>query len=95
MTIIPVGDEGGRLSSLQNGRIHAVLISEIQRLTAMRMGYREGINYSKLPIEDSVRQFWRGVLYLLRYPDITLRFVEAWVEATHFSKPMPNSVSTS
>ncbi|HEX9263823.1 MAG TPA: hypothetical protein VF977_05605, partial [Candidatus Binatia bacterium] len=53
VTIIPVGDEGGRLSSLQTGRVHAVIISGIHRLTATRMGFRQVIDYSKLPIEVS------------------------------------------
>src|SRR5689334_1691704 len=53
VTIIPVGDEGGRLSSLQTGRVQAVIISGIQRLTAVKLGFRTVIDFSKLPIEVS------------------------------------------
>src|SRR5213593_4063833 len=51
VTIIPVGDEGARLSSLQTGRVQAVIISGIQRLTATRMGFRVVIDLAQLPIE--------------------------------------------
>src|SRR5438309_11910535 len=32
VTIVPVGDEGGRLNALQTGRVQAVIISGVQRL---------------------------------------------------------------
>lgn len=53
VTIIPVGDEGARLSSLQTGRVQAVIISGIQRRTAARLGFRQVIDLAKLPIEVS------------------------------------------
>ena len=54
VTILPVGDESGRLNSLQIGRVQAVIISGIQRLTAIKMGFKLLIDFSKLPIEVSV-----------------------------------------
>src|SRR5499433_2556408 len=50
VTILPVGDESGRLNSLQTGRVQAVIISGIQRLMALRMGFKLLIDFSKLPI---------------------------------------------
>src|SRR5437588_12184989 len=41
VTIVPVGDEGGRLNALQIGRVQAVIISGVQRLTAIKMGFRQ------------------------------------------------------
>ena len=86
VTIIPVGDEGGRLSSLQTGRVHAVIISGIHRLTATRMGFRQVRDDSKLPIEVSGSTILAGRSYLLKYPNITLRFLKAWIEARYFFK---------
>ena len=39
VTILPVGDEGGRLSSLQTGRVQAVIISGIHRLTQLKWDF--------------------------------------------------------
>jgi ABC-type nitrate/sulfonate/bicarbonate transport system substrate-binding protein len=86
VTIIPVGDEGGRLSSLQTGRVQAVIISGIHRLTATRMGFREVIDYAKLPIEVSGSSILARRPYVLKYPDITLRFLKAWIEGTYLFK---------
>src|SRR5574341_1584650 len=86
VTIIPVGDEGGRLSSLQTGRVHAAIISGIHRLTATKMGFREVIDFSKLPIEVSGSSILARRSYVLKYPDITLRFLKAWIEATYLFK---------
>jgi len=86
VTIIPVGDEGGRLSSLQTGRVHAVIISGIHRLTAARMGFREVIDFAKLPIEVSGSSILTRRSYVLKHPDITLRFLKAWIEGTYLFK---------
>ena len=86
VTIVPVGDEGGRLSSLQTGRVHAAIISGIHRLTATKMGFREVIDFSKLPIEVSGSSILVRRSYALKYPDITLRFLKSWIEATYLFK---------
>ena len=89
VTILPVGDEGGRLSSLQTGRVHAAIISGVQRLTATRMGFREVIDFSKLPIEVSGSSILARNSYVLKNPDITLRFLKAWIEGTYLFKAKP------
>src|SRR2546430_12521375 len=53
VTILPVGDEGGRLNALQTGRVQAVIISGIQRATAIKMGFRQLVDFAKLPTEVS------------------------------------------
>jgi ABC-type nitrate/sulfonate/bicarbonate transport system substrate-binding protein len=89
VTIIPVGDEGGRLSSLQTGRVQAVIISGIQRRTAVRMGFRELIDLGKLPIEVSGSSILARHTYLAQNPEITLKFLKAWVEGAYLFKAKP------
>jgi len=80
VTIIPVGDEGARLSSLQTGRVQAVIISGIQRRTAARLGFRQVIDLAKLPIEVSGSSIQVRRSYLAQNPEITLKFLKAWIE---------------
>jgi len=89
VTLVPVGDEGGRLSSLQTGRVHAAIISGVQRLTATKMGFREVIDFSKLPIEVSGSSILARHSYVLKNPDITLKFLKAWIEGTYLFKAKP------
>ena len=90
VTIIPVGDEGGRLNALQTSRIDAAIISGIQRLTAKRLGFRELIDFSKLPIEVSGSSILARHSYVLKNPDITLRLLKAWIEGTYLFKANPD-----
>ena len=89
VTIVPVGDEGARLSSLQTGRVNAAIISGVQRLTATKMGFREVIDFSKLPIEVSGSSILARHSYVLKNPDITLKFLKAWIEGTYLFKAKP------
>jgi NitT/TauT family transport system substrate-binding protein len=50
LTILSVGVLGARLSSLQTGGIHGAIIAGVQTLSAVKLGYRQLIDYSKLPI---------------------------------------------
>jgi ABC-type nitrate/sulfonate/bicarbonate transport system substrate-binding protein len=86
VTILPVGDEGGRLSSLQTGRVHAVIISGIHRLTATKMGFREVIDFAKLPIQVSGSTILTRRSYTQKSPDVVLRFLRAWIEGTYLFK---------
>ena len=89
VTILPVGDESGRLNSLQIGRVQAVIISGIQRLTAIKMGFKLLIDFSKLPIEVSGSSILVRRSYALKNQDITLRFLKAWIEAVYLFKAKP------
>jgi len=86
VTILPVGDEGGRLSSLQTGRVHAVIISGIHRLTATKMGFHEVIDFAKLPIQVSGSTILARRSYTQKFPDVVLRFLRAWIEGTYLFK---------
>ena len=89
VTIIPVGDEGARLSSLQTGRVQAVIISGIQRRTAARLGFRQVIDLAKLPIEVSGSSIQVRRSYLAQNPEITLKFLKAWIEGGFLFKAKP------
>ena len=89
VTIIPVGDEGARLASLQTGRVQAVIISGIQRLTAARMGFRPVIDLGKLPIEVSGSSILARRSYLAQNPEIALKFLKAWIEGVFLFKARP------
>jgi NitT/TauT family transport system substrate-binding protein len=89
VTIIPVGDEGARLVSLQTGRVQAVIISGIQRLTATRMGFRPVIDLAKLPIEVAGSSILARRSYLAQNPEIALKFLKAWIEGVFLFKAKP------
>src|ERR1043166_1525966 len=90
VTILPVGDEAGRLNALQTGRVQAVIISGIQRLTATRMGFKLLIDFAKLPIEVSGSSILVRRSYVLKNPEITLRFLKAWIEGVYVYKAKPD-----
>lgn len=89
VTVLGVGDEGGCLNALQTGRIDAAIISGVQRLTARKMGFREMIDLSKLPIEVAGSSILARHSYVLKNPDITLKFLKAWIEGTYLFKAKP------
>ncbi len=89
VTILPVGDLGARLSALQSGRVHGVIIAGIQTLTATKMGFRELINYSKLALEISGSGILVRRSYINRNPDTTRRFLKAWIEGIYLLKTKP------
>ena len=84
-----MGDEGGRLNALQTGRVQAVIISGVQRLTATKMGFRQLIDFSKLPLEVSGSSILVRRSYVAKNPDITLKFLKAWIEGAYLFKAKP------
>jgi NitT/TauT family transport system substrate-binding protein len=86
VTIIPVGDLGARLSGLQTGRLHGVIIAGIQTVTATKMGFRQLIDYSKLPLEIAGSGILVRRSYVAKNHDTTLRFLKAWIEGLYVFK---------
>jgi ABC-type nitrate/sulfonate/bicarbonate transport system substrate-binding protein len=86
VTIIPLGDEGARLTGLQTGRVQGSIMSGVQRLTATKMGFRPLIDFAKLPIEVSGSSILVRRSYAIKNPDITLRFLKAWIEGIYLLK---------
>ena len=87
--IVPVGDLGARLSGLQTGRIHGAIIAGIQTLTANKLGFRTLIDYSKLPLEISGSGILARRSYVSKNPDITLKFLKAWIEGLYLFRAKP------
>lgn len=94
VTILPVGDLGARLSGLQTGRVHGAIIAGIQTLTANKMGFRTLIDYSKLPIEIAGSGILVRRSYVAKNPDITTRFLKAWIEGLYLFKAKPDFAFT-
>ena len=90
VTIIPVGDLGARLSGLQTGRLHGVIIAGIQTVTATKMGFRQLIDYSKLPLEIAGSGILVRRSYVAKNHDTTLRFLKAWIEGLYVFKAKPD-----
>jgi len=89
VTILPVGDLGARLSGLQTGRVHGVIIAGIQTLTATKMGFRQLIDFSKLPIEISGSGILVRRAYVTKNSETTLKFLKAWIEGIYLLKAKP------
>ncbi len=86
VTILPVGDLGARLSALQTGRLHGVIVAGVQTLTATKMGFRQLIDLSKLPIEISGSGILVRRAYVLKNQETTLKFLKAWIEGIYLLK---------
>ena len=86
VTILPLGDEAARLIGLKTGRVQGAIISGIQRLTATKMGFKPLIDFAKLPIEVSGSSMLARRSYVTKNPDITLRFLKAWIEGIYLLK---------
>ncbi|MEO6163223.1 MAG: ABC transporter substrate-binding protein [Candidatus Binatia bacterium] len=56
VTILAVGDLGARLSNLQTGRVHGAIVAGVQTLSAIKLGFRQLIDYSKLPSKSPARE---------------------------------------
>jgi NitT/TauT family transport system substrate-binding protein len=89
VTILPVGDLGARLSSLQTGRVHGAIVAGVQTLSAIKLGYRQLIDYSKLPIEISGSGILVRRAYVMKEPDITVKFLKGWIEGIYLLKAKP------
>ena len=90
VTILPVGDLGARLSGLQTGRLHGAIIAGIQTVTAEKMGFKSLIDYSKLPLEIAGSGILVRRSYVNKNPDITLRFLKAWIEGLYLYRAKPD-----
>jgi len=90
VTILPIGDLGARLSGLQTGRVHDVIIAGIQTLTPSKMGFKTLIDHSKLPLEIAGSGILVRRSYVGKNPDITIKFLKAWIEGLYLFKANPD-----
>jgi NitT/TauT family transport system substrate-binding protein len=89
VTILPVGDLGARLSALQTGRLHGVIVAGVQTLAATKMGFKQLIDFSKLPIEISGSGILVRRAYVMKNQETTLKFLKAWIEGIYLVKTRP------
>src|SRR5574341_389114 len=89
VTILPVGDLGARLNALQTGRLHGVIVAGLQTVTATKMGFRQLIDLSKLPIEISGSGILVRRAYVMKNQETTLKFLKAWIEGIYLLKAKP------
>lgn len=89
VTLLAVGDLSARLSGIRNGRLHGAIIAGIQFVTASNMGFRQLIDFSKLPIEIAGSGIIARRSYLLKNPDTTLKFLKGWIEGIYIFKSNP------
>src|SRR3990170_3191816 len=89
VTILPVGDLGARLNALQTGRLHGVIVAGVQTLTATKMGFKQLIDFSKLPIEISGSGILVRRAYVMKNQETTLKFLKAWIEGIYLLKAKP------
>ena len=80
---------GARLSGLQTGRIHGAIIAGVQTLTATRMGFKQLIDYSKLPLEISGSGILIRRAYVNKNSETTLKFLRGWIEGIYLLKAKP------
>lgn len=89
VTILPVGDLGARLSALQTGRLHGVIVAGVQTLAATKMGFKQLIDFSELPIEISGSGILVRRAYVMKNQETTLKFLKAWIEGIYLLKAKP------
>ena len=89
VTLLSVGDLSARLSGIRNGRLHGAIIAGIQLATASSMGFRQLIDFSKLPIEIAGSGIIGRRSYLVKNPDTSLNFLKAWIEGIYTFKSNP------
>jgi NitT/TauT family transport system substrate-binding protein len=89
VTIVAVGDLGARLSNLQTGRVQGAIVAGVQTLSAVKLGFRQLIDFSKLPIEISGSGILVRRSYVLKEPEITLKFLKGWIEGIYLLKAKP------
>jgi ABC-type nitrate/sulfonate/bicarbonate transport system substrate-binding protein len=86
VTILGIGDSAARISSLRTGRVNGVMLSGSPMLAALKMGFNELIDFSKIPVEVSVSSILSRRSYVHKNPETTLKFLKAWTEGIYIFK---------
>lgn len=78
--IVAVGGLAERLGALQIGRIDGAMLVGAQMRAATKLGYKELINFSKLPFEVSLSSLISARSFVLKQSETTFKFLRAWTE---------------
>lgn len=84
--IVAVGGLAERVGALQIGRIDGAMLLGAQMRAATKLGFKELINFSKLPFEVSLSALISARSFVLKQPEITFKFLRAWTEGIFIFK---------
>lgn len=84
--IVAVGGLAERVGALQIGRIDGAMLLGAQMRAATKLGFRELLNFSKLPFEVSLSALISARSFVLKQPEITFKFLRAWAEGIYVFK---------
>jgi ABC-type nitrate/sulfonate/bicarbonate transport system substrate-binding protein len=84
--IVAVGGLAERVGALQIGRIDGAMLLGAQMRAATKLGFKELINFSKLPFEVSLSALISARSFVLKQPEITSKFLRAWTEGIFIFK---------
>ena len=84
--IVAVGGLAERVGALQIGRIDGAMLLGAQMRAATKLGFKELINFSKLPFEVSLSALISARSFVLKQPEFTFKFLRAWAEGIFIFK---------
>jgi NitT/TauT family transport system substrate-binding protein len=86
VNILAAADSGARMAALRTGHLQGTLVNGSQLLTATRMGYRQLLDFSTVPVDMAVSAVLARRAYVNENPDPTLRYLKAWIEGIYLFK---------
>ena len=86
VNILAAADSGARMAALRTGHLQGTLVNGSQLLTATRMGYRQLLDFSTIPVDMAVSAVLARRAYINENSDITLRYLRAWIEGIYLFK---------
>jgi NitT/TauT family transport system substrate-binding protein len=86
VNILAAADSGARMAALGTGHLHGTLVNGSQLLAATRMGYRQLLDFSTVPVDMAVSAVLARRTYVNENPDLTLRYLKAWIEGIYLFK---------
>jgi ABC-type nitrate/sulfonate/bicarbonate transport system substrate-binding protein len=86
VNILAAADSGARMAALGTGHLHGTLVNGSQLLAATRMGYRQLLDFSTVPVDMAVSAVLARRAYVNENPDLTVRYLKAWIEGIYLFK---------
>jgi NitT/TauT family transport system substrate-binding protein len=86
VNILAAADSGARMAALRNGHLHGTLVNGSQLLTASRMGYKQLLDFSAVPVDMAVSAVLSRRAYVNEHSEMTVRYLKAWTEGIYLFK---------
>jgi ABC-type nitrate/sulfonate/bicarbonate transport system substrate-binding protein len=86
VNILAAADSGARMAALRTGHLQGTLVNGSQLITATRMGLRQLVDFSTVPVDMAVSAVLARRAYVNENPDIALRYLKAWIEGIYLFK---------